>query len=71
MTDFADFSIENSTFTFRVNDGLKEQFAKLCKAQRISPSAALKLYMEDCLSEGYIRSSQNGQRSRANSRFGS
>lgn len=69
MSEDEDFLVEDSTFTFRVNAKLKEQFSKLCKSQRMSPSTAIKLYMEDSISEGYARLSQSSARSRANNKW--
>lgn len=59
-----DFFIEDSTFTFRVNGNLKEQFSKLCKRQRVTPSAALKIYMEDSLGRGYVNLNPESYRRR-------
>lgn len=44
MSEDDDFLVEDSTFTFRVNAKLKEQFSKLCKSQRVAPSTAKALY---------------------------
>ena len=69
MSDSHSFLVENSTFTFRVNADLKAQFSELCKSQRLSPSTALKLFMEDCLANGYVHSNQAAARKRAEPRF--
>ena len=38
----------DSNFNFRCNSDLKEDFKALCKANQVSPSAALKRYMLQC-----------------------
>lgn len=44
----------DSTFNFRCNSKLKEDFKALCKSEQVSPSSALKQYMLSCLVEGEI-----------------
>lgn len=44
----------DSTFNFRCNSKLKEDFKALCKSEQVSPSTAIKQYMLNCLLEGEI-----------------
>jgi len=46
--------IDDSSYTFRVNAQLKEDFLKLCKREQYTASAALKRYMLRCVRKGYI-----------------
>jgi hypothetical protein len=51
----AEYSIDDTTFNFRVNGKLKEEFAFLCGRDRFSIAVALKRYMADCVRTGRIK----------------
>lgn len=44
----------DSTFNFRCNAKLKEDFSNLCKKSQTSPSASIKKYMLSCLLRGSV-----------------
>jgi hypothetical protein len=46
--------LDDSSYTFRVNFKLKEDFFRLCKKEKYTASAALKRYMLRCVNKGYI-----------------
>lgn len=45
---------DDSTFNFRVNTKLKEEFLLLCKRERYSAASALKRYMLRCVEKGEV-----------------
>jgi hypothetical protein len=51
----SDYSFDDSTFNFRVNTKLKEEFAVLCGKEHFSVAVALKRYMADCVRVGRIK----------------
>jgi hypothetical protein len=44
----------NSTFNFRCNDDLKEDFKQLCKSNQMNTSSALKRYILSCIRAGKV-----------------
>lgn len=50
----SDYLELDSTFNFRCNAKLKEDFSNLCKINQTSPSTALKQYMLACLAIGRV-----------------
>lgn len=46
--------VDDTTFTFRVNADLKDQFLALCKSEQYSASSVLKRYMLRCVKIGDI-----------------
>lgn len=47
-------SLGASTYTFRVDEQLKQDFVTLCQKQRYSASAALRRYMLRCVEKGEV-----------------
>lgn len=45
---------DGSSFTFRVNKNLKEEFIQLCRKEHYSVAVALKRYMFRCVEKGEI-----------------
>lgn len=44
----------NSTFNFRCNDELKEDFKQLCKSNQMTTSSVLKRYILSCIRAGKV-----------------
>lgn len=47
--------VDDATFTFRVNSGLKRSFSNLCHREMLTPSAVIKRYMDKCVQEQKIK----------------
>lgn len=45
---------DNSSFNFRVNGNLKDEFVLLCKKEQLSASVILKRYMLQCVNKNEI-----------------
>lgn len=45
---------DDSTFQFRVNSDLKDQFIQLCRDEQYTAARALKRYMLRCIQNGYV-----------------
>jgi len=50
-----EYSVDDSTFNFRVNSKLKEEFSVLCGREQFSVAVALKRYMASCVRDSKIR----------------
>ena len=53
-TESDDYFLDDSTFTFRVNSQLKDDFKKLCSRDRYSSASVIKRWMLKAVRDGRI-----------------